>query len=287
MRPFTIYGRLQQQFPDQQQKLISLILELIQPDKIYLLGATLKRRRTESIFQPDAPAAHETSEYFLLVLMDKLDDKPLYEWQDRLEQKCQQLNFVTVIVLETAKFSEGLLRGDIFSRKILQNSPLIYNSSNILFDLPTEFDQEETNKAIENNYQHGLKSAQEFIVGADLFRIRNQNKLAAFLLHQAAEQCLRALLKVGIGINQTTHNLDRLIRCASMISYRIPDIFPRNSDKEKKLFTILNKAYSDARYDKNYSVQAADLALIFERVCRMVEILIEFRRKAQSANAIN
>jgi len=287
MRPFTIYGRLQQQFPDQQQKLISLILELIQPDKIYLLGATLKRRRTESIFQPDAPAAHETSEYFLLVLMDKLDDKPLYEWQDRLEQKCQQLNFVTVIVLETAKFSEGLLRGDMFSRKILQNSPLIYNSSDIHFDLPSEFDEEETKKAIEKNYQDGLKKAQEFIVGAELFRIRNQNKLAAFLLHQAAEQCLRALLKVGIGINQTTHNLDRLIRCASMISYRIPEIFPRNTDKEKKLFTILNKAYSDARYDKDYSVQTADLVLIFDRVCRMVEILIEFKKNAQLAHAIN
>lgn len=104
----------------------------------------------------------------------------------------------------------------MFFRKILQKPPLIYNSSNIHFDLPNQFDQEETTKTYERDYQDGLKIAQEFIVGADLLRKRNQNILPALFFIKAAEQCIKTFIKVGIGLNQTAHNLDQLIRCAAL-----------------------------------------------------------------------
>jgi HEPN domain-containing protein len=41
-----------------------------------------------------------------------------------------------------------------------------------------------------------LCSTTEFLAGAELFRIRKQNKMAAFMLHQAAEHGMLAIIQI-------------------------------------------------------------------------------------------
>jgi len=42
----------------------------------------------------------------------------------------------------------------------------------------------------------------------DLYRMREQSKMAAFMPHQSAEQALLPLLKIGIGFHVCKHNID-------------------------------------------------------------------------------
>jgi len=97
-----------------------------------------------------------------------------------------------------------------------------------------------------------LPNAQEFLAGADLYRIREQNKMSAFMLHQAAEHALLTLLKLTTGLHVNTHNLDKLIRSCSMVSYKLPEVFNRNNEQNERLFQLLQKAYIDTRYKDSY-----------------------------------
>ncbi|MCW3090505.1 MAG: hypothetical protein JWP81_1574 [Ferruginibacter sp.] len=47
-------------------------------------------------------------------------------------------------------------------------------------------------------------------------KIRSQNKMAAFMLHQAAEHALHTILKKATGLHVNTYNIDRLLRYCTM-----------------------------------------------------------------------
>jgi hypothetical protein len=65
--------------------------------------------------------------------------------------------------------------------------------------------------------------------GAKLFRVKKQNKIAAFKLHQAAEETLLTIFKKATGRHINAYNIDKLFRYCSMINYKISAIFPRIS----------------------------------------------------------
>ena len=92
-------------------------------------------------------------------------------------------------------------------------------------------------------YKEEYNKVAEFLVGAELYSLRQQNKMAAFMLHQAAEHALPNILKVDTGLYINTHNLNELILYFSVVSFKMPEIFPRNNEKNKWLFQLLQKTY--------------------------------------------
>lgn len=273
MRPFTIYHFSGNPLSGQQEKLVSLILEMIKPDMIYLLGASLCRRRSESIFCPEAPSSQYYSDYFFLILINNGNGKALYEWQDKIEQHCSSFLPVTIIVLETETFNDWLQYGHLFARTVYNSSICLYNPDDILLSAPGDYDACAEQKTMQKNFTEGLNRSHEFLAGAELYRIREQNKMAAFMLHQSMEQALHTILKIGTGFHCCTHNLERLLRYSSMVSYQLPDVFPRKNENEKRLFGLLQKAYIDTRYTENYTINNTDLNLLTERVNRIIKLL--------------
>jgi len=63
-----------------------------------------------------------------------------------------------------------------------------------------------------------------------------------------------------------------------MVSYQIPDIFPRKTDNEKRLFNFLQKAYIDCRYREGYTIGFTDLLELSERMRIIQDILAESGR---------
>ena len=95
------------------------------------------------------------------------------------------------------------------------------------------------------------------------------------MLHQSAEQAFSTLLKTKTGFYICTHNIDRLLRYASLVCYQLPDVFPRKTENEKRLFGPLQKAYIDSRYKDDYSISETDLLILTARVRRIMELLEE------------
>jgi HEPN domain-containing protein len=193
---------------------------------------------------------------------------------DKIESRCQSFLPVTVIVLDANHFKDWLQEGHPFACKVYKIAECIYNADNVIFQEPKAVDEQELNTKDTALFNQGINKVQEFLAGADLFRIREQNKMAAFMLHQAAEQALITALKVRTGLHLNTHSIDRLIRCCTLISDMFTAIFPRNNDREERLFQLMQKAYIGARYKEDYKVSVEHLLVLTERV-RALEKLVK------------
>jgi HEPN domain-containing protein len=267
-----MYYQLTESFKNQEAKLVAMITEAVPVEKIYMLGSSLQQQRTESIFMTDAPSCRKVGHYWLLVLVDKDCGHSDSYVQDKIENNCQHFIPVTVIVLHTAQFNNWLTEGQRFACTVIKIAVLLNDSNNIPLAIPNTINEEADKKAMEPYCTQGINKVNEFIAGAELYRIREQNKMAAFMLHQAAEQALLTILKRATGLHTNTHNIDKLLRYCSMVNYQIPAIFPRNNDTNERLFQLLQKAYLDSRYKEGFKINSNDLLNIMERVKQLQQM---------------
>lgn len=204
MKPSTIYQLCREIFSFHQKQITEVIIRAANPDMIFLLGATLNRKRCESIFNELAPSCQHISDPVLLILLPNIGNKELHDWQDKIERHFNSIIPVTTLVLQTFTFREWLQAGHPFAATIWKHAPVLYDTGNICREdirEPIEtFNSKEAAKLCED----GLTKAKEFLAGAELYRVRKQHKMAAFMLHQSAEQALRTVLKMGTGYHANT-----------------------------------------------------------------------------------
>lgn len=271
MQPFTMNQYSQSTY---QQCLVDSIVKAVNPEMIFLLGAAVYHRSSKSIFQTSASVSQHMTDYILLVLLKNLDNREPHEWQDKIENQGMP---VTSIVLSVYTFNEWLKAGHRFAVNVQQSAEIIYDlGKHPLQDSYTATPHDEQ-IGIEKYWRDGITKAKEFLAGSELYRIRKQYAMAAFMLHQSAEQSLHTLLKVGTGYHANTHNIERLLRYAGLVSDQLSNIFPKKTEADKQLFHLLQKAYSDARYKADYTISYDQLLCLTEKVRSMHEVLSDFR----------
>ncbi|MBS4064888.1 MAG: HEPN domain-containing protein [Chitinophagaceae bacterium] len=271
MQPFVMNQYSQSTY---QQCLVDCIVKAVNPEMIFLLGAAVYHRSSKSIFQTSAPVSQYMTDYILLVLLENLDNREPHEWQDKIENQGIP---VTSIVLPMYTFNAWLKAGHRFAVNVQQSAEIIYHSGKHPSQVSYTARPHDEEIGIEKYWRDGITKAKEFLAGSELYRIRKQYAMAAFMLHQSAEQSLHTLLKVGTGYHANTHNIDRLLRYAGLVSDQISNIFPQKTEVDKQLFHLLQKAYSDARYKADYTISYDQLLCLTEKVRCMHEVLSDFR----------
>ncbi len=263
---------------EQIQQLTGIIVQLASPDRIWLLGHTLQQEQYESIFHEGAVSQERLAHCTLLVLLPDLANKEPYQWQDQLEQHCGALLPVTTLVLCTAGFTAWLRSGHPFALQVWRQAPVLYDTDNMQIEIVPELVAPVNSKEI---IKEGLSKAREFLAGAELYRLRQQYKMAAFMLHQCAEQALQALLKAGTGYYTHTHNVERLLQLCCLVSPQLAGLFPHHTEASKCLLHLLQKAYISARYTADYKVTDGEL----QTLTRKVEVLLSIVSEAGRALA--
>ena len=186
---------------------------------------------------------------------------------------------VTAIVLHTSQFKDWLREEHLFAYKMVTLGAILYSNDEtrlVAEALPVDELIKAQNKS---TYNEGRNKVNEFLASADLYRLRKQNKMAAFMLHQAAEHALHTMLKIGTGLYINTHNLDKLIRYCCMESWHLPEIFLRKNEKEERLFQLLQKAYVGGRYTDDYTISSQKLIMIADRLKELYKLMQEFKYK--------
>ncbi|TAJ47740.1 MAG: HEPN domain-containing protein [Chitinophagaceae bacterium] len=275
MRPFTIYQAAFDSFQHTGRMIVDLIGELVEVDRIYLLGGSLYRRRTESMFNQLAPSLQYVADCYCLILLPDTNTARLVQLQDQIEQHCTKILPMTAIVLSTKQFDSWLQDGHSFALRVHTCAPLLLQKDTGYQGTLGTIDEVAELKRLEMTHKEGLKRVDAFLAGAELFCLRKENRMAAFMLHQAAEQALSTLLKITTGYYCCTHNIERLLRYTGMVTHRVNEIFPKNNEPEKRLVSLLQKAYIDSRYREDYTMPEADVRDLLGRVGELRKILIE------------
>lgn len=202
-------------------------------ERLYLLGLALTHRRTETLFSKPAVALGQTRHARLLVVVKTEGAQPLNNLTDKIESALHPWLACTAVVLSAARFTGWLSLGHPFARSVKENGFLCYQKEALVLPEAIIGNEDRRQKEVAQSAAQAKRRAQEFMAGAELYSLRLQNGLAAFLLHQAAEQMLRALLVINTGLRLNKHSLDRLLRCCGMFCPELPVLFSENSEKDK------------------------------------------------------
>lgn len=275
MRPFTIYQSAFDSFQHTGNRLTNLIGELVDVDRIYLLGGSLQRKRTESLFNQLAPSLQYVTDCYCLILLPEENTTRLVQLQDQIEQHCWRSISMTAIVLSTKQFDSWLQDGHAFALRVYNSAPILLQKDAGYQGTLGAIDEAAEQKRTELTHKEGLRRVEAFLAGAELFCLRKENRMGAFMLHQAVEQSLSTLLKTATGYYCCTHNIERLLRYAGMVTHRVNEIFPKNNEPEKRLVSLLQKAYIDSRYRDDYAMPEVDVRDLLGRVGDLRKILME------------
>lgn len=178
---------------------------------------------------------------------------------------------ITILAHGEQTIQEAVHANSKFFISVLTTGKMIYSREGIvltddsLLFIPTHV----ATKAKKHLY-HRVPLAVGFLKGATECLADENFNVCIFMLHQAVEQCLIALIRVHIAYRSDIHNLRRLINLCSCFSKEPGQCLLPGGTEDERLLNLLAKSYSSARYDDKFNVDQKDAILLYDRVTAFV-----------------
>lgn len=265
-------------YKEKLEPLIKQIVTLLQIERIYLLGAVSAGVFTANIFVNGVNPVLDVREFQLFIICSDNEKRSSEELQELVEIKCGYIMPVTAIVIPAKVFNQWLRKGHTLAQRVCQSNALLFDDAKTEFAKPPDYYIDDMRRRNRREFEAWSSKANEFFMGVDLYQSRTQYNVGAFLLHQAVELAYMAVIRLVTGYRSGTHNLDRMIRYAIPFCGAELNVFPRNNDKERRLFKLLQKAYIHGRYKDDFEILEQDFLILRDRVKKLLVAVQNFRK---------
>jgi HEPN domain-containing protein len=250
------------------QKVVDVILKTVPTYKIVLLAYINNKKEVFSIFEKNCTEVIDPAELNIFVLAN-INSGERHAVVDMIEQRCRSIIPLTLLMMTVEEFSSLENRRSLFARSILHSRQVLYNARSKSNWEREECEEDSKATLIDVDLASWYKRATTFweIAGTQL-RF-GEYGMAAFCIHQAAEQFLNMLLQAMIGYRMGTHNLDRLLR---LLRFYIPDVanvFKKETSLEKDQFILLKNTYIHFRYSSNFKIAEGDVLYFISEVTKL------------------
>lgn len=235
------------------------------------------------------------SDYDLLVVTSGMDVKEVGRILDAVDMKYYKrpdrqvpIQFIND---DIKKLNSDLSEGRYFYTDIKKNGILLYDSKNYKLERARTLNFEEIRQQAQEYFDEKLAMANSFLRSAKHDYADEEYKIGAFHLHQTCENLFYALRLVHTLQNSKQHNLSKLLGATRKYSDELQQVFPRNTEEEKRLFELLRLSYVEARYNQQFQVTPEDLDALLPKVEKLREVTekicraqIESYKKASADN---
>ncbi len=216
------------------------------------------------------PVGRYFSDFDLLIVVDHEDLTDGEFWHDAENKLMPGETLirtpVSLIVHSLDDVNEQLDRGRYFWADIVREGIVLFDTPGAKLRKPTDLKAQVALAEADEFFADWMASSREFQAGAAFYVERDNNKLAAFSLHQASEHLYHAVLLVVTLYSGKAHNLAFLRKKCEAIDARLAEAWPRETKFERRSFELLREAYVKARYSKHYKISAEELAWLTQRV---------------------
>ncbi len=254
-----------------------LILQYAEIEQIILFGSYARGTWVEDSYTEDGITYQYTSDYDLLIILNNNNKATAETFVKAINDKLKSIYIKTPVhaIFHGIDFvNKELEQGSYFFGDIKNEGVCIFNTSRYeLADKKELSPLEQHNKAKEY-FDNWFKSANVFFELYEFGFQKNNLKEAAFLLHQATERYYNCIQLVFTGYKSKSHDLEILGGLAKSFNMEFGKVFPCVTPSELERFTLLKKAYVDARYNINYHISKEDLDYLSERV-KLLIVLTE------------
>ena len=239
-------------------------------EKIILYGSYA---RGGWVDEPHTAKGYRSDFDILIIVNDKrLTDKVDY-WLKLDNRLIRELAIdktlktpVNFIVHTLGEVNDGLAHGRYFFMDVAKEGIALYEADDRELHTPKPKTPEQALAMAKEYFEEWLPTAMGFKRNAGYAIKDGDRKLAAFLLHQAAERLYHCVLLVCTFYTPHVHNLGFLRTQAERIDMRLVDVWPRELRADRARFEKLKEAYVKARYSKHYRISEEELTWLGECV---------------------
>lgn len=248
---------------------IEALVEKFQPQQILCLSQDLSTEETKSCFKKYG--FDHTAHYCLLMVTESITriDHQVQDFSNNYFKK----GTVTIICHGKDTIADAIKANSRFFIKVYSSANLLYTSNGYSnYSKHTPYIPVQAGIKASRHYNHRISLAEGFLQGAGECLIQQQFTVCTFLLHQVVEQCCIALIRVQLGYRSEVHNLYRLLGICRCFSDHPYQLFLTGSAEDQRLFDVLVKSYSGARYASDFSVTKQDAKCLYDRVLAFVAL---------------
>jgi len=247
---------------------ISKIVAKTQPEKILCYGMRTNIHHAWSAFTPASEALGRTTLDLLIISTEK--DKRIRE---RIANMIDCLSNegirIVCVVHSLDAVNTGLREGNPFFITVYCHGVLLYEKNSVPLSTPAPGAMQTP------HHPKRLALAQSFYQSS-VDCVTNENvEPAMLLLHQSVELGCAELLQCRLGYRPSTHSLRKLLALSENVTTKASALFTLTSEEDNKLFELLQRAYVDARYKENYTIQPNDVWTLTERVSDLLTLVEE------------
>ena len=181
---------------------------------------------------------------------------------------------VTLVIEPISNVNKKLEQGHYFFTDIKKEGIILYDSNEFKLSEARALPWEERKEIAQKDYNHWFSRGKEFFFLCNDSLKRENYPSAAFLLHQATESFYNTILLVFSGYKPKLHDILELGKIARSYNQELFGVFLYETQEQRKCFTLLMKAYIDARYNEDYKISREQLIYLIERV-EYLKILTE------------
>lgn len=262
---------------EQIQKIIKVIKDFVDPEKIILYGSRASGKETEDSYVKNGMRYYYTSDYDIAVITKSTDLKG-YE----LDEVLNNMNIkpdINAQMYDIEFFNTLLENGEYFFVTIFEDGILVYDKGE--FDLvepkPLSMQQVLINAEKYHKYWFSLIHEYHELAQVSFNRSIAHNtkpNVAIWMLYQVIEGLYSAILLVFTGNKPKLHNLYKYRNSVRGFSKELDSIFPfPTKDKyEYNLFDLLKRAYIGAKYKDDFEVSIEEVQVINTRIDKMMKV---------------
>ncbi|MDR0774277.1 MAG: HEPN domain-containing protein [Rickettsia sp.] len=190
----------------------------------------------------------------------------------RLEKKSLRSPFelwVTLVLESTKTVNTQLEKGHYFFSYIKKEGILLYDSGEFQLAEAKNLPWGERRQIAKEDYEYWFARGKGFFLACKYQLTRKDFALSAFELHQTTESFYNAILLVFSGYKPKLHDIRKLGSIAGNYNEELWQIFPHSSIEQRQCFRLLEQAYVEARYNKDYRITKEQLLYLIDRVKKL------------------
>ena len=212
------------------------------------------------------------SDYDILILTEKIlgcGERTIYTKMIKQYYNHKSIEFHTrpqFINESVEEFNSQVEKSQYFYTDIVKQGVMLYNSGKYKIAHAHKLNYSEIREIAQEYFGDVFSRANSFLRSARHDIDDQDLKMAAFHLHQAAENYLRAVPLVYILYGYKEHDLKFLQDKAKTHHLDICKAFPLLCKEDERLFKLLQDSYVQARYNKDFVVTMEDINVLITHV---------------------
>lgn len=170
-------------------------------------------------------------------------------------------------------FNYALTKAHYFETEIKRDGIMLYDSGAYKLARRRKLDYTEIRDRAQKYFDDKFGKANNFLEDTLFNFKKNEYVHSSFHLHQSAENLLRVIPMVFILYGHKSHDLSELMNAAKKHTTEIFSAFPRDTEEEKRLFDLLQRAYIESRYNPDFEIVKADIDALLPKVEQLRDIV--------------